>query len=68
MHILPPPNIPRTDPPIKETLRRHLHEALDELIDAGGSLSGDEATAVDNAFVTLLRLARTCPIRRGGQS
>lgn len=56
---------PRAPSPLRDTLRQHLHEALDELIDAGESLTGEEATAVDNAFVTLLRLARANAYKPG---
>jgi hypothetical protein len=48
----------RRDTPLRSTIRTHLHEALDELLDAGDALEGAEASAVDAAFVTLLRLAR----------
>jgi len=59
VNTLPPPNLPRIDPPIKDKLRRDLHDAVDDLIDAGSELDGAAASRVDEAFVTLLRMART---------
>ena len=43
-------------PPID--LRARLHAALDALYDAGDGLSVPDAAAADQAFVTMLRIAR----------
>jgi hypothetical protein len=61
------PDVATPQTPLKQTLRTHLHEALDELLDADGdALSVPEAAAADQAFVTLLRLARARATKVGG--
>ena len=44
--------------PLKTSILRHLHDAVDLLVDPHEELSTDDAAACDAAFCTLLRLGR----------
>jgi hypothetical protein len=49
--------------PLKTSILRHLHDAVDVLVDPHQELSVEDAAACDRAFVTLLRLGRLLTAR-----
>jgi hypothetical protein len=44
--------------PLKTSILKHLHDAVDALVEPHAELSVEDAQDVDRAFCTLLRLGR----------